>query len=159
VRDALTVFDENGALLQCPDALWEALANKDWQRLFVTGRHLWQQTQLVLFGHALMEKLLSPRKGMVTHVYRLNTGLALADIAQTDPDFIAHLDRHLAETLTPRQLASKPFAPLPVLGVPGWWPPNEAPGFYDDVAVFRPPRHPPESCQPQSAPAAHGRQS
>jgi hypothetical protein len=34
-------------------------------------------------------------------------------------------------------LAAKPFANLPVLGVPGWWPPNEAPGFYQDPAVFR----------------------
>jgi hypothetical protein len=39
--------------------------------------------------------------------------------------------------LTPRALA-----PLPVLGVPGWWPANEAPGFYDDAAVFRPTRSP-----------------
>jgi len=27
---------------------------------------------------------------------------------------------------------------LPVLGIPGWWPANEAPSFYDDPAVFRP---------------------
>ncbi|MFG5409680.1 DUF3025 domain-containing protein [Piscinibacter sakaiensis] len=28
--------------------------------------------------------------------------------------------------------------PLPVLGVPGWWPANADPAFYDDPAVFRP---------------------
>ena len=38
---------------------------------------------------------------------------------------------------TPAKLALKPFLPLPVLGVPGWWPANELPGFYDDRAVFR----------------------
>jgi hypothetical protein len=32
----------------------------------------------------------------------------------------------------------KPFLPLPVLGIPGWWAPNENPGFYDDTQVFRP---------------------
>ena len=42
-------------------------------------------------------------------------------------------DLHSAERLVP-----KPFAPLPLLGVPGWWPANEAPGFYDDAQVFRP---------------------
>ena len=36
--------------------------------------------------------------------------------------------------------AAKPYAPLPVPGVPGWWPANQAPGFYDAPAVFRPAR-------------------
>ena len=30
--------------------------------------------------------------------------------------------------------------PLPVLGIPGWWPENEKEDFYDDAAVFRPAR-------------------
>ena len=34
----------------------------------------------------------------------------------------------------------KPFSPLPVLGVPGWWPDNAKLGFYDDAEVFRPRR-------------------
>src|SRR5258708_36259316 len=37
-------------------------------------------------------------------------------------------------------LACKPFAPLPVLGVPGWWRENENFSFYDDSLVFRAPR-------------------
>ena len=32
------------------------------------------------------------------------------------------------------------LAPLPVLGVPGWWPDNEAQGFYDNSDYFRPGR-------------------
>ena len=31
-----------------------------------------------------------------------------------------------------------PLRPMPVLGVPGWWEPNEAPAFYRDARVFRP---------------------
>ena len=42
--------------------------------------------------------------------------------------------------LTAAELATKPFTPLPVLGVPGWWPANQDPAFYDDATVFRPPR-------------------
>ena len=38
------------------------------------------------------------------------------------------------------KLAAKPFAHLPVLGVPNWWPGNAEPGFYDDRSVFRLPR-------------------
>ena len=70
LRDALTVFDENGAVLQAPDALWDALRARDWQRLFIHLRPLWREARLMLFGHALLEKLVSPRKPMVTTVSR-----------------------------------------------------------------------------------------
>ena len=129
-RDGLTVFDENAAFLQAPDALWNALAAKDWQRLFVDLRPLWAQAHLVLFGHALMEKLVSPRKAITAHVYR----------AQAATDSIASLDTWMAADVTATKLASKPFAHLPVLGVPGWWQANEDPVFYADASVFRLPK-------------------
>jgi len=44
---------------------------KDWQRLFVDLRPLWCQAHLVLFGHALLEKLVVPRKSITAHVYRV----------------------------------------------------------------------------------------
>jgi Protein of unknown function (DUF3025) len=129
-RDALTVFDENAALLQAPDALWDALVAKNWQRLFVDLRPLWRQAHLVLFGHALLEKLVSPRKSITAHVYRV----------LVDDDSMAGMDAWLALALTADQLAAKPFAHLPVLGVPGWWPANEDPAFYEDASVFRLPK-------------------
>ena len=43
VRDAATLFDENTALLQAPDALWAALRARDWARLFVDERALWDR--------------------------------------------------------------------------------------------------------------------
>ena len=51
------MFDENAALLLARPLLWEALMARDWQRLFVNLRPLWLQARLVLFGHALLEKL------------------------------------------------------------------------------------------------------
>lgn len=126
-RDGLTVFDENAAFLQCPDALWEALAVKDWNCLFGPLRPLWAESHLVLFGHALLEKLVYPRKPITAHVYR----------AQAATHSIADLDQWMAADLSAERLASKPFAHLPVLGVPGWWPGNENPAFYDDASVFR----------------------
>ena len=128
VRDALTVFDENAALLSAPQPLWDALLDKDWRRLFIDLRPLWQQAQLLLFGHALLEKLVYPRKPVTAHVYR----------AQTAMKSIANLDAWVAQDLSAEKLAGKPFAPLPVLGVPGWWPENENFSFYDDSLVFRP---------------------
>jgi hypothetical protein len=46
----------------------------------------------------------------------------------------------MAHDLSADKLAAKPFAHLPVLGVPGWWAANAELGFYDDPAVFRAPR-------------------
>ena len=133
VRDAITLFDENALLLQAPDALWDALTAREWTRLFVDLRPLWSQARLISFGHALLEKLVSPYKSVTGHVYRAPVPLELGD------DEVAW-DRWLAARLTAEQLASKPFTPLPVLGVPGWWPANLDPAFYDDVHVFRPMR-------------------
>jgi hypothetical protein len=137
-RDALTVFDENAALLVAPDALWEALLAKDWTAAFITLRPLWQEATLVLFGHALLEKLVSPRKPITAHVFR----------ARVASNSIADMDTWLATTLSAPLLASKPFAHLPVLGVPGWWADNAAPDFYADASVFRPPRRIPVAPNP-----------
>ena len=127
VRDAVTLFDENGALLLAPDALWEALAARQWRRLFVELRPLWRQARLVVFGHALLEQLVSPRKPLTAHVYR----------AQAAIESGADVDAWLAADLDAEHLARKPFAPLPVLGVPGWCTENENFSFYDDSFVFR----------------------
>ena len=130
VRDALTLFDENAAFLLAPQALWDALMARDWRQLFIGLRPLWADTQLVLFGHALLEKLVCPRKPITAHVYRV----------QPANHSIADLDAWVAADLSAGKLAGKPFAPLPVLGVPGWWPENENFSFYDDSLVFRPRR-------------------
>ena len=133
VRDAITVLDENAALLQAPDAIWQALREREWSLLFGELRPLWEQARLVLFGHALLEKLVSPYKSITAHVVDVAVPLELGD------DLCAW-DACLAAELQPAWLASKPFVPLPVLGVPGWWPDNEDPAFYADAGVFRPRR-------------------
>lgn len=134
LRDALTLFDENGALLAAPEPLWQALAARDWQALFIDQRALWSQARLVLFGHALLEKLVLPRKPITAHVYRAPVAIKNASIAG--------MDAWLAQALEPQTWACKPFVPLPVLGVPGWWPDNAQPDFYADPQVFRPSRAP-----------------
>lgn len=125
VRDALTLFDENAALLQAPQALVEALRGRDWTTLFVTRRALWADARIVLFGHALLEKLTRPRKAITAHVWVMPES---GDTFQLG-----------VQGLTPERLAARPFLPLPVLGVPNWWPANEDAGFYADTAVFRRP--------------------
>jgi hypothetical protein len=121
LRDALTLFDENAAVLQAPAVLIEALRRRDWKTLFVEQRAQWESAGLVVFGHALIEKLMQPRKAITAHVWLVD---AITDDA-------------LASSLNPERLAAKDFLPLPVLGVPGWWSANEQPAFYDDADVFR----------------------
>jgi hypothetical protein len=110
--------------------LWDALAAKDWQRLFITLRPLWADAQLVLFGHALLEKLVYPRKPITAHVYR----------AQAAINSVASMDAWMAQDLSAEKLSSKPFAHLPVLGVPRWCSANEDAAYYADASVFRAPR-------------------
>lgn len=130
VRDAITVFDENGAVLHAPPELWEALLARDWHKLFVELRPQWAHAHITLFGHALLEKLVAPRKEITAHVW------CAPCPAAPSPE----VDAWLAAQVTPGALATKPFAPLPLAGVPGWWPGNDNFSFYDDPLVFRPAR-------------------
>jgi len=130
LRDALTLFDENGAVLDAPKPLWDALLARDWQGLFITHRTLWREAKLLVFGHALLEKLTAPRKAATAHVL----------IAPGEMKSSALDDATIAASLHPAHLATKPFTPLPVLGVPGWCVQNENFSFYDDSEVFRPRR-------------------
>ena len=132
VRDALTLFDENVVLMHAPDDVWAALQARDWLKLFVDLRDQWQQVHLVLFGHALLEKLVTPYKSITAHVYRVDSDI--------NPHDEAALDVWLVQDLQPAKLATKPYEPLPILGVPGWWPANAERAYYEDVNVFRPKR-------------------
>ncbi|PUE31100.1 hypothetical protein B9Z35_08710 [Limnohabitans sp. Jir61] len=139
VRDALTLFDENVVLMHAPDEVWDALQARDWLKLFVDLREQWQHVHLVLFGHALVEKLVTPYKSITGHVYRVDS--------QVNPHDEAALDAWLVQDLQPEKLATKPYEPLPVLGIPGWCAANAERAYYEDVNVFRPKR---EMVKPKS---------
>jgi Protein of unknown function (DUF3025) len=144
LRDALTLFDENAAIWPCASGsvphsardttsqLIDALRAKQWQRACVDLRAHWRGNVPVLFGHALLEKLVTPYKSITAHVF----------IAQSATIIIAtaDLDKTVAAQLSPATLDPKPFIPLPVLGVPLWCTANEDPAFYDDAQVFRAPQ-------------------
>jgi hypothetical protein len=133
LRDALTLLDENGLVLAAPSPLAQALRRRDWQAAFVAHRAHWQAALPVVVGHALLDKLRSPRPAITAHAVLV----PLPDRGAHDPAG-AVVDALLAAH-TLDSLADKPFVPLPVLGIPGWWPANEVAAFYDDTRVFRPP--------------------
>ena len=96
-----------------------------------------KDVEVWLFGHALMEKLVAPRKAITAHTRVVFAGddyFALAWDARR-----AWLDREVAASLAHQELTPGAFTPLQVLGIPGWWP-GQDPEFYLDTTVFRPKR-------------------
>lgn len=129
LRDAATLLDENGALLLTrDDALVSALRRFDWQALFVVDRaRFGSAVEVVVFGHALLDKLRSPYKAVCAHAWVL------------EADAGDGVDLCAARTLS-ASMRPAAMSPLPVLGVPGWWAANADARFYDDPRVFRAPR-------------------
>ena len=133
LRDALTLFDENAALwpvnADASTQLLDALRAKQWHRACIDLRAHWPHNAPILLGHALLEKLATPYKSITAHVFIAQAAINLK--AEND------LDSRVASQLNAASLVPKPFLPLPVLGVPGWWAANENAAFYDDRQVFR----------------------
>ena len=149
VRDTITVFDENGAILVTAESsIGEALSNFDWQASLVAPRDKWDnskqsnnqsQAAVYIFGHALLEKLLHPRKALCAHSIVINVtqdffALSLSErINLLDQKVADYMDALLSQPdVTPRKLS-----PLPILGVPHYWAENANSSFYDDSHVFR----------------------
>lgn len=131
VRDAATLFDENALIfLHTDDGPERSLTGFDWQGLFVRGRAAWGATCAVLpFGHALLEKLVTPYKSITAHAWPVHV--------ITLPEEWASLDAGLADMLLSTELKPRDFRPLPVMGIPGWCEANDDAGFYSDTTVFR----------------------
>lgn len=142
-RDAATIFDENAALLvvrasSAGRELVDELRAHCWDAALFEKRAMFgPDAQLWLFGHALMEKLVAPRKAITAHV---RVVFAQDDYFLLDAGARrAWIDATLAQLLRDDGLNTASFTPLPVLGVPGWWPDQDL-AFYQDTTVFRPKR-------------------
>ena len=149
VRDTITVFDENGAVLVTSEPfIGEALIDFDWQASLVESRNRWDnpaqpntsaQAAVYIFGHALLEQLVYPRKPLCAHSIVIDVSqdffsLSLsARMVYLDSKIVHYMDKLLSKNdVTPRQLA-----PLPILGVPHFWAENADVSFYEDPYVFR----------------------
>ncbi len=159
VRDAITVLDENGAILiTCNDNIAQSLKGFDWQHCLVQPRHLWDdplqhnsqsnrqsdtksqaEAMLMICGHALLEQLVNPRKPLCSHTFILQVEadffqLSMEQRRQRVDELLAiEVNNWLQQAeVSPRQLS-----PLPVLGVPYYWAENGDVEFYNDGYVFR----------------------
>ncbi|MGH8809526.1 MAG: DUF3025 domain-containing protein [Noviherbaspirillum sp.] len=140
LRDAATIFDENAALLVARDrALVEAFRAHRWHEIFVTRRAAFgRDLDIWLFGHALMEKLVTPYKAITAHALPLVIDASSSYFDMPMEDKRAWLDVTIAQTLS-NGLSTSDFTPLPVLGIPDWWDTQDE-AFYADTSVFRPKR-------------------
>jgi hypothetical protein len=138
LRDAATIFDENAALLIARDKdLVDALRAHRWREVFMTRRTAFQHDcEVWLFGHALIEKLVSPYKAITAHAWAVIADDAFFALPPREKQ--AWIDASATRQLA-YGLATSAFTPLPVLGIPGWWD-NQDDLFYDDATVFRPKR-------------------
>ncbi|MEP7083363.1 MAG: DUF3025 domain-containing protein, partial [Betaproteobacteria bacterium] len=137
LRDAVTLLDESGVIVLCADpALSDLLVRREWKALFHDRRsEVARCMRFWVCGHALYEKLLDP--------YPAITGRALivqvqcAALAATFEARRECADEGAAQ-LVRKASSSALTSPLPLAGIPGWHPDNDAADFYDDVSVFRP---------------------
>lgn len=142
-RDAATLFDENAAILAVTDTpegrrIVDALRNHQWSQVFVQDRARFKhRADVFLFGHAIMEKLVRPYKAVTAHtlVCWVNDEFHALPLIEK----VSLLDAQITLELETRQLIPSVFSPLPILGVPDWWPNQDLP-FYADTNVFRPAR-------------------
>jgi hypothetical protein len=138
LRDAATIFDENAALLVTRNlSLAEALRQHEWQDVFVERRAKFERDcEVWLFGHALMEKLISPYKAITAHVWVVQADDRFFSLSSQDKRI--SIDAMVSQQIS-TGLATIDFTHLPVLGVPGWCE-NQNAEFYGDTKVFRPRR-------------------
>ena len=122
VRDALTLFDEDGIVVACADPSLVALVRAHrWRELFVDRRaDVVARLACVPFGHALMEKLRDPFVGLTAKARFVAVTPAWFDAPWSER--IGVLDGALAGALHDLEdfVSPRVLAPLPVLGLPGW---------------------------------------
>ncbi|WP_018411709.1 DUF3025 domain-containing protein [Methyloversatilis thermotolerans] len=135
VRDALTLFDEEGLVLISDDAaLLDDLHAQRWREAMHGRRPALERATLHVIGHALLDKARMPFVGLCAKVLLLHADAAPLECAAFDL-WLAGRIRAADWPASPRDLR-----PLPVLGLPGMTPENLHAGYFDDARQFRPAR-------------------
>lgn len=140
LRDALTLFDECGVIvLSDSTELLKMLAERRWHDAFMST-DFDASVQISICGHAMLEKYLSPYKSMTAKALLLIVDPALLNLPREE--MLIRVDNAVSSRMRRGELLTAPgsLTPLPLAGVPGWWPQGEqqSPGFYSDLQVFRP---------------------
>ena len=109
VRDTITVFDENGAIFVVSEdaigtQIGDALVAFDWQNCLVNTRQYWYHllqpdthAKVFVFGHALLEQLISPYKSLCAHTLIVHVPKAFFELSQ--PEQLKRIDEILCNQL------------------------------------------------------------
>ncbi|HMR75147.1 MAG TPA: DUF3025 domain-containing protein [Polyangiaceae bacterium] len=129
-------FDECGAVVLC-DAphLLELVRALRWAELFQRRRaELHLHFKLLLVGHGLLDLLRAPHRGLVAKALLLPCDSAVLKLEAAQ--LRRHSDAALGRQLSSPTLSTASLSPMPVLGLPGWFPDQDA-AFYADADYFR----------------------
>lgn len=141
-QDALTQFDESGVIVLSADPiLSNLLTGFQWKSLFWENRGaVNQKMRYFLFGHGLMERALTPYRGLTGKGIILPVSERF--FAETLATQLAQTDYLLAQYLENREHLMQPqdLVPVPLLGIPGFSSENTQAEYYDDPRYFRPGR-------------------
>ena len=137
--DMLTHLDECGVVvLSSAKDILDGIRTFSWQKIFVEERAAFSNAvDVFIFGHGLYTQCLDPFIGLTGRCILLECAPAFftkpikARVRQAD----ARLAQHLVCPQAPK--SPKELAPLPLLGVPGWYAGNQDSHFYENQNYFR----------------------
>ncbi|NQZ11110.1 MAG: DUF3025 domain-containing protein [Algicola sp.] len=138
-RNAITLLDECGVIMAISDQQFQCqLRDHQWHWAFIKQREQWDKTvKPFIFGHANYEMLTKPYIGLTGKALfvTVDAGFFSLSLAQQ----YQHLDSQLVEMIGEQQMLkdNQHLSPLPLLGIPGWYPDNEKTSFYDNKQYFR----------------------
>ena len=134
---------ENGGMLVVRSgktglALTERLRRREWSNVLWEQRASFtEQVDVWLFGHALLEKLLSPYKSITAHMTVIEAPESFFQSSiEARRQWLDQAVCAQIEAAPSKFLQVAQFMPLPVSGIPGWCE-NQGPDFYADAKVFR----------------------
>lgn len=136
LENRITQFDECGAVIISNNAhLLELIKQHQWQTLFIEYRDQFKDNiHIVVFGHAIFEKAITPYIGMTCHCLLLENESLLK---QTQTGDYTQLDEYLADQWN-KEIAYNPvrFSAFPILGTPDYWQ-DQSDEFYRNKNYFR----------------------
>lgn len=142
VRHKLTLLDECGVVLCIKPSqrfVLDLLRDHQWTQAFYQHQSLWDELEPIIFGHANYEMATRPFIGLTGKLWCIE--LPEQHQPLTGIKGYNFVDNLLVKQLVQVELLldNQQLSPLPLLGVPGWYPQQDQ-AFYADTSYFRPKR-------------------
>lgn len=138
-QNLLAHFDECGMIIcSARREYCDLIEQYRWRELFWERPELPHYVEPFIFGHGLFEKCLNPYVGLTGKAIFLSVEENF--FARKKRDQLFFIDKAIASFILSDRLPDSPKAlhPFPLLGWPGWYPPNRSADFYNNTQYFRP---------------------